>query len=117
MPQYVTQEELNERMSNFTGFVSHVIAEAKSDLRKEIMASEQRLESKINQVRDELMTEMKEFREEVQEELRELRKETNLAFKDFRDRIEGIEKRQAADRQMMQTILEVVSNIQSKLSN
>ena len=101
-PHYVTREEHDERMHNFTGFVAHTISEAKADLRREIVESEQR-------IKIELRAEIAASEQRINTKIDETKQE-------LVERISSIEKRQAADRQMMQTMMNLISDINGKVS-
>jgi len=53
-PNAITHDEIDQRFTAFSGYVEHLINMNKSDTRRSIVESEQRLETKIDAVKQQI---------------------------------------------------------------
>jgi len=130
-PQYITRPEFEEAFTAFSGYVDHSINMVKMELRKEIIASENRIIAKIteltsptsqeiepNEASAKLVTKtdldaaINGAKEELKAEIQDIRQQQE-DIRERQDRIEGVSK---ANHQMLQLMLDQFSKVNEQLS-
>jgi TolA-binding protein len=97
---YITQTEHDQRMSDFTGYIGHVVNTSKADLRREITQSEDRLRTEIQAVKAELSEHINQVEQRLDK---------------VEQRLDKVENMGKLNHQMLQMVLEQLSKISKKL--
>ena len=117
--KYITQPEFESALTAFSGYVDHSINMAKGELRREIVASEDRIIAKITELtapsNQETGTNEVSAKLATKADLEAVKAELKAEIQEIRERQDRIESVGKANHQMLQLMLEQFSKVNKKL--